>query len=1352
MANAVDYTDIRASASALGSISQVTAPSAPDLDYTDKTASPSEVAAAYFHHENTIGALLERYREHEQGKAGTRDPLFNPYAFYAGDVAEKYQDLDYFVRTGHFDSAQSPEEWVARADAIRRELEARRTIARGGFAGHALGFAVSLLDFPTFLPIIGWSAKGGALARGAVFAANAAAGTATQEAILHSTQHTRTPVDSLLNIGLTLPVGFGMGVMAHALVNGHALHPDNPANPLRLENAVPIEGHVSTTGAAAVPRELTQFAEGTGLGAIDRMGYWLRIPTMVARRTVSDEARTVMNDLVHMGAPTKANEAGVAAHMSAEDILDAEFMPKLHVIGDKINAAFVAMNREAGASSEFAINARRDLAAITGNRVDNIVPEKAWNDALFRRLAIDENYKSGNALIDKYLDQVVPEVDRWRNEMADRLIAAGMITPDQRRANYLTQRWVSRRIAEDPQRWEAILLRQFSKAPDEAWLKESFGIARAEFEKLPDVVDSSAAKRTLNADGTEKAPALSKRDILSVWNDEADVRRLITVEREAEAAAEDLKRAKYEFGATARAYRKLERNVHEVELAEATATVRTAEAERATLALQRQQAQAESETIQRSIDAHIANENARVRQYIEHGPDVGASQLDEFERSLKAHERAKGAVDDFLKNEAAKPDVRPDITNSGAFEKVASREAQGADKRAAADKAAFETPHTAPKAPTPEPNFNIGKAQGRLLEANRKLAEIDRNLAKAEERLARLVEKRDAITAKADELRALRKEAVERRKALGATLQASQRSLEAATKLRVAAESKQPLAEWLTETRRALTDHTRGPSMFLFGEAGESGRVKHRAINMTPDTAEEMIRRGFLETDVTRLLYGYTRDVGSRLALAEKFGDVDMVAQKARIAADFDQRISDAGAKGDAKAATKLADERRVVLDTVDLLRDRVLGRADIPADPESALVYMGRVARLANFLRYMGRVIVSAIPDLAAISLNHGFGAHLRTFLGNDIAKYVKGMKDREVQALIFAGENALLFSRYAKNMDIADLALSRGFGTGATRKISAAIEGGLRWGSERMAFLNGMAWWNSRHKFVTGQVMMQNILADAEAVTAGRALAPHRVTEYARFGFTMDDLKQVAAMIQKHGERNEYGLIDPNGGAWLKEPGGYEAHRRLMVLLKRATDEAVPTLGIGDLPAFMSSQAGKVLAQFQSFGFAIVNKYVRNLRYKAVNGQGLEALWSVSLGLGLGTMAYVLAEKVVKGNELSDKPAVWVREAVDRSGLSMYLSAPTNALFKLSAPVLKEIGWTQTDLPSRYRQASWLATMLGPSFGLFEDLQGTGAALSQGDWNRAMEKGRRLVPFQNLIYVDGLWRLANTGGQATR
>jgi hypothetical protein len=105
-----------------------------------------------------------------------------------------------------------------------------------------------------------------------------------------------------------------------------------------------------------------------------------------------------------------------------------------------------------------------------------------------------------------------------------------MFTEEQRLDNYLLQRWVGRRVAENPGRFKEILYEMWSHGPDEDWLKENFGITRQQFEAMDE-----AGKLPAEAGGE---PTLSKRDILAEWEDERAANELRHAEASAEAAAE----------------------------------------------------------------------------------------------------------------------------------------------------------------------------------------------------------------------------------------------------------------------------------------------------------------------------------------------------------------------------------------------------------------------------------------------------------------------------------------------------------------------------------------------------------------------------------------------------------------------------------------------------------------------------------------------------------------------------------------------------------------------------------------------------------------------------------------------
>jgi hypothetical protein len=91
------------------------------------------------------------------------------------------------------------------------------------------------------------------------------------------------------------------------------------------------------------------------------------------------------------------------------------------------------------------------------------------------------------------------------------------------------------------------------------------------------------------------------------------------------------------------------------------------------------------------------------------------------------------------------------------------------------------------------------------------------------------------------------------------------------------------------------------------------------------------------------------------------------------------------------------------------------------------------------------------------------------------------------------------------------------------------------------------------------------------------------------------------------------------------------------------------------------------------------------------------------------------------------------------------MFMMPWLAASMKLASPALKSAGFNALDMPSRYREAGWLSTFLGPTADLFDTVQGLGTDAARADCEKVGTKGKRLAPFQNLFYLDMLWRAAN-------
>nr|ANO58272.1 hypothetical protein [uncultured Alphaproteobacteria bacterium] len=240
---------------------------------------------------------------------------------------------------------------------------------------------------------------------------------------------------------------------------------------------------------------------------------------------------------------------------------------------------------------------------------------------------------------------------------------------------------------------------------------------------------------------------------------------------------------------------------------------------------------------------------------------------------------------------------------------------------------------------------------------------------------------------------------------------------------------------------------------------------------------------------------------------------------------------------------------------------------------------------------------------------------------------------------------------------------------------------------------------------------------------------------------------MKRIDRLTKKHGYEEQRAGVTfrwPDVDKWSGETGGLEAKIALHAALKRSTDRAVITPGIGDMPMFHSREIGQLLFQFNSFGFAAVNKYLRNLGHRAVNGEAVGMAMNVTMALGLGALAFSIKEGIVKGRfqdgTMPDEPATYVYEAIDRSGLMGWMMPYANAGLKLTARPLADMGFP-IEAPSRFAAQRWFQPILGPTFGgALGDLEAMTSHLVAGDLEKTWSKGRLFVPYRNVFYLEAL------------
>lgn len=274
--------------------------------------STSPTVQAAFRENNSVVSGVARIQDTFGVSNELVDPSYSPWKEVAGTVYEPYWK-------NTFAYSNNPQYTAALKKSIDRQLEDRKTIEASGWGGTVAGILAGGLDPTLLIPGGGELALTGkgiwTVARGARVTAQAAAvGTTAQEIALQASQETRTPEESLLNVGSSVVLGAVLGgTIAGALSRTQRIASIDGLEAIANQ---PVPGSV---GAAAPARmsldELTisggltnKLAAGTAFSPNLR-GHFRESP--LARQTYSEVSTSMLRTNGHL--------AGITPGESIED-------------------------------------------------------------------------------------------------------------------------------------------------------------------------------------------------------------------------------------------------------------------------------------------------------------------------------------------------------------------------------------------------------------------------------------------------------------------------------------------------------------------------------------------------------------------------------------------------------------------------------------------------------------------------------------------------------------------------------------------------------------------------------------------------------------------------------------------------------------------------------------------------------------------------------------------------------------------------------------------------------------------------------------------------------------------------
>ena len=379
------------------------------------------------------------------------------------------------------------------------------------------------------------------------------------------------------------------------------------------------------------------------------------------------------------------------------------------------------------------------------------------------------------------------------------------------------------------------------------------------------------------------------------------------------------------------------------------------------------------------------------------------------------------------------------------------------------------------------------------------------------------------------------------------------------------------------------------------------------------------------------------------------------------------------------------------------------------------------------NSTTMLGGVALSSVPDVGMPIFVNG----MRPWMGSvmQMGPMLKAMRGVE-------GGTDELF-RMAGAAEVTGHARAELFSTGGPRnprenridKFTGAI-------TDFFFKTTGITWWNKNGKSWSAGVALNRIIHDMTELQAGRLTgraANKAVRNMQVSGLPTRIYDDVLAMVSKHGAKGDGGFVLPVTQNWTKGLVGDELanaidlKQNFQSAVITDVNRTILTPSAGGRPFFMTEPYLRVLTQYKTFPIEATNRIL----IAGIQRHDAEILSGIIALTTMGAITYAIKETLA-GRELSEDPAVWAFEGIDRSGVFGAYQEVSNVLdrFGLGAGTLVGAGGA-----SRYNARNTTDAILGPSMGRASDVIDLGHAITHPGTFDAFDTRRlkKMLPWSN-------------------
>jgi hypothetical protein len=424
-----------------------------------------------------------------------------------------------------------------------------------------------------------------------------------------------------------------------------------------------------------------------------------------------------------------------------------------------------------------------------------------------------------------------------------------------------------------------------------------------------------------------------------------------------------------------------------------------------------------------------------------------------------------------------------------------------------------------------------------------------------------------------------------------------------------------------------------------FDRIGDSGRVKERQLLLPDEKLEK-----FLVNDIDTLTHAYTKSLAPQVEIMKAFPGDDRNLKQLALDLTDEYKILKQRAlvANDNAAADKL--DQRLNRDMRDLvaMRDRLYGRFGAASDPSHWAVRAGRAIRSLNGFRMLGTATFSHLPDIANVVMRRGLGGTMATaarMLGSSDARRLSIDNVHRVGAAL-----DMIHNSTAAQLGEFGIESSYGYQKALNRGMRAFTIATL----ETPLIATTKAW--------SGTAAHDEILAAAERVLRAKDLDVQRrgsldlskseITRFNAMGIGYMDLQRIGEQFREYGNTVN-GIRLGQTDRWHDRG----AAQLVDTATAMAADAATLHPSAGDTPLWTSSEIGKAIFQFKSFGAVAIRKILIPIAQGLALGDA-RAYMGLATLIGAGTLTY-LTKQAISGQPVEKEPSRFALEVLDKSNL---------------------------------------------------------------------------------------------------